>query len=309
MYIYTHMAILLKELTINYSPEKGKTTTLMQILMDYHAIFSVWQKEGSGGANVSPTSQRKTEIIDNLIEQVATAVLISLTNRLSENGRYAKDLKKMKFAYGQKNWLDFTASVDNLVGLAFGTPALKQIELNPKAELSKLSKVIQPFVKSTLGFPDIKPKEPAWKKYDKPLTAPPATIQQDLPFAGAQTNLPLKPKEKLPSVPADLPPMATPFAGNEPKRVPANWEKVFSQYGYNWDDADKEYKNTERNMKIQQQPNGVFTVIFPSGNTKEVRNLGLLLRKLQHNREKRHKEPAAQVTEANYKDLYRFLYD
>lgn len=323
------MAILLKELTIRYSPQGG---TFTQLVRDYYAMFSLWRNEGSGGSNVSPTGQRKTEVIDDVLEQIITRIAERFNRQFEFDDVQRKNLQQMNHAFKTKNWLDFHAAVEPMFK-AFGPGwfrDVKKMEMNPKDHVSSLSPSIKNFVQSSPGLPDA-PKKPEpiglvkpWnglgpdpskaslKALDKPLTAPPAEIPRELPMAGNQMHLPLKPREKLPPMPDNLPPLQKPFAGREPKRLGGNWETVLANYGYNWSEPDNAYKNEKREVMFQVQPNNSVKVFLPSGGTKNFANIGLILRRLAHNRKKRHAgkagEPQAQVTEENYKMLYEFLY-
>jgi hypothetical protein len=138
----------------------------------------------------------------------------------------------------------------------------------------------------------------------------PATSYQ--PPTPTPAPAPKPPREKLPSLPTNLPPIEPQFGGEESSRIPANWEKILGNYGYVWNEEEKMYKNPQRNTSIRFRPNNTSTVTSGSGKQKEFPNLGSLLRRLEHNRKKRHPavtgEPAAQVTEEHYKQLYEFLY-
>lgn len=306
------MAILLKELTIRYSPQGN---TFAQVARDYYAMFSLWRNEGSGGSNVSPTGQRKTEVIDDVLEQIAKMVVDRLNTQYGADERYQKNLRQVNHAFKTQNWLDFHGAVEPLFKVLGPVwfKDMKKLEMNPKDNVSLLSRSIQNFVKSSPGLPAATPKpEPKWKALDKPLTAPPEEIPRELPMGGNQMHLPLKPREKLPPMPDNLPPLQKPFAGRDPKRLGGNWETVLANYGYNWSEPDNAYKNEKREIMFQVQPNNSVKVLLPSGETKDFANIGLILRRLAHNRKKRHArkagEPQAQVTKENYKMLYEFLY-
>lgn len=307
------MAILLKELTIRYSPKSGD---IMQLIQDYYAMFSLWRNEGSGGSNVSPTSQRKTEVIDDVFEQVAKLLAVKLNDQLKSYDVHRKDLQRMNHALKMQDWLNFHGAIEPLIK-QYGPATfqgLKKSEMNPKDNLTALSPSIKNLVQSSPGLPAATPKpEPKWKSLDKPLTAPPAEIPRELPMGGNQMHLPLKPREKLPPMPDNLPPLQTAFAGRDPKRLGGNWETILANYGYNWSEPDNAYKNEKREVMFQVQPNNSVKVLLPSGETKDFANIGLILRRLAHNRKKRHArkagEPQAQVTEENYKMLYEFLYN
>lgn len=309
------MAILLKEITIRYSP---KGDSFLQAIRDYYAMFNLWRTEGSGG-QAGATNQRRSELIDDVFEQVAETFGKKLLDRFGKEWvNYAphnrKDIGVVSNSLKLHNWLDFHGAMEKIMYTIMGDSwmsSLKKADKNPKEMLSMLSPSIQNLVQRSSQFADIPKPEPKWKAYDKPMNARGSLggTQIDLPMAGGQMDLPLAPGEKLPQMPRNLPKMDTPFASDQPKRLAANWEKVMEKFGYKWSEADNGYKNEDRNMLIQIQPSNAARVFFPNGKSEVIPNLGKLFRRMQHNKNRRHKkEPAAQVTEDNFKQLYEFLY-
>jgi len=310
------MAILLKELTIRYSPQGGD---LMQLIKDYFAVFGLWQKHQQPGA----ASESKVEMINDVMHQVGKMTHQRMIQRLGEMDLSQKEginkiIAQFNHASSMEDWSEFTAALNELARLTSNRTRVGDFA---KVWKDASTADVSPSIWNLFGGRPKKPepvgvkpwdglgKDPS-KAFNKPLTAPPAEIPRELPMAGAQMHLPLKPREKLPPMPDNLPPLRT--AGNEPKRLGGNWETVLAQYGYNWSEPDNAYKQETRNVLLQVQPNNSIKAFLPSGKIRDFENIGLLLRKLAHARKKRHArkagEPQAQVTEENYKALYEFLY-
>ena len=109
------------------------------------------------------------------------------------------------------------------------------------------------------------------------------------------------------------------MAGNAPKKLGPQWEAIFKKYGYEWDENTKQYVSTKFGTRIEVYPDNSVQAYFASGEMKQYPNLGTILRTIAHAHRRRHPiekpaepapagEPKAQVTESDYKDLYRFLY-
>lgn len=302
------MAILLKEITIRYSPQGGN---LFQLLRDYFAVFGLWQRIQTGEV----VSERKAELINDVMHQVGKMTHARIVERLGNMDLHGKEginktIQKFNHAGNMENWPDFTAALSDL--------AKQTASVDRTGELGTMwrdakNTQVSPSLWGLFGGKPPTPKkpEPKWKQFDKPMNARGSLggTQQDLPMAGGQTDLPLAPGEKLPQMPRNLPKMDTPFASDEPKRLAANWEKVMEKFGYKWSEADNGYKNEERDVLVQVQPSNAVRVFFPNGKSETIPNLGKLFRIMKHNKNKRHKkEPAAQVSEDNFKQLYEFLY-
>lgn len=292
----------LKELTIRYSP---KGDNLFQLVKDYYAVFGLWQQIGAGG-QPGAASERKTEMVNDVMVQVAKMVQDRINKRAvqMQTPEMHKELRKFNHAAATENWLDFTAALSDIVR--------KSATLDRSGDLAKVWKSasatdVSPSLWNLFGGRPPTP-EPAWKKYDKPLRPPKDATggQRELPIAGSQIHLPFP---KMPQMPDDLPKMATPMAGTEPKRLGGNWEKLLTKFNYDWDESSKEYKNSQLGTTIRINPDNSANVTTVRGIRKDFVNLGLLLRALDHNRKKRHgKEPIAQVTEGDFVQLYEFLY-
>ncbi len=303
------MAILLKELRFNYAP-KGES--LLQLLRDFYAMFSVWREEGSGGQPGATTGGRAA-IIDDLFGQVAQKTGETILKRFENEWKHEaehnrKDIQKLAHTWKMQDWMNFSAHLTDLLRNIMGDALVRGFrKLNPKTIAKTLSPSIQQFVKSTKGFEDVPEPVPAWKQYDKPLKPPKdAASQRELPIAGSQTHLPFP---KFPTMPDDLPKMATPMAGTESKRLGGNWEQQLAKFNYQWDEEAKEYKNPTLGTSIKFEPNLSSTVKTTKGQELRFANLGQLFIALEKNRKQRHgKEPIAQVTENDFVKLYEFLY-
>ena len=147
-----------------------------------------------------------------------------------------------------------------------------------------------------------------------------------LPARGIDRTYRYVPPTPAPAPPEPVAPVIPPaptnvqeptMTGNTPKRLQGPWETLFKKYGYEWDESEKQYINQQRGVKIEIYPNNSVQVYYPGGGMKQYPNLGVVLRKMAHAKNKRHPkepeaapagEPRAQVTEENFKDLYRFLY-
>jgi hypothetical protein len=134
-----------------------------------------------------------------------------------------------------------------------------------------------------------------------------------IPTPTAQPSQPAPP-DLVPAPKSPLQPLAV---GAVPKRLSSNWEKVLAGFHYDWNDAEHGYvKNLsdDRMIKIVVMPDNTTTAIFPNGKTRHFPNLGEMFRTLAHSKTRRQANKAdepqvkAQVTEANFKDLYQFLY-
>ena len=122
-------------------------------------------------------------------------------------------------------------------------------------------------------------------------------------------------KPVVPPAPANI--QQPTMAGDAPKRLGGQWEAVFQKYGYDWNEEKKQYINPKTGVKIEVFPNNSIQAYAPDGRMRQYPNLGTVLRMMAHNKRRRHPaetpaapagEPKAQVTEADYKNLYRFLY-
>lgn len=299
------MAILLKEITIRYSPQGDN---LFQLLKDYYAVFGLWQRIQTGEI----VNQRKAELIDDVMYQIGKMIHPRILKRLGELDLHGKEglgksIKQFNHAAATENWPDLTAALSDI--------AKQTATIDRTGELANLwrdakNTQVSPSIQGLFGGPPKKP-EPKWKQFDKPMNARGSLggTQQDLPMAGGQTDLPLAPGEKLPQMQKNLPPLPTGMTAGGTKQIGGNWEKILNGFGYNWSEEDKAYKNDARNVKIQIFQNNSARAVLPSGKQKDFNNLGSLLRALGHNRKKRHgKEPTAQVAKENYKGLYEFLY-
>jgi len=310
------MAILLKELTIRYSPQGGD---LMQLIKDYFAVFGLWQKHQQPGA----ASESKVEMINDVMHQVGKMTHQRMIQRLGEMDLSQKEginkiIAQFNHASSMEDWTEFTSALNDLARLTSN-----RTRVGDFAKVWKDASVadVSPSIWNLFGGRPKKPepvgvkpwdglgKDPS-KAFNKPLTAPPAEIPRELPMAGAQMHLPLKPREKLPPMPSNLPPLATRPEG--PTRL-VTWEPVLTSFGYVWDEGNKVYRNDQRNVTLQVDGRtNSIKATFPSGKKKDYPNIGTLLRAMGHSKTKRHArkagEPQAQVTEENYKALYEFLY-
>lgn len=144
-------------------------------------------------------------------------------------------------------------------------------------------------------------------------TEAPKEVPDDIPmtFPKRPEKVP-DPTGKVPHRFRNLPPLDTSMTGNTSKRVGAGIESVFKNYGYEWSDIHNGYENPVRNVLIQiKQDNSANVTLRTIGREITYPNLGALLRKLAHNKKKRHS-----VTEnttisrhsKKYKDIYKLLY-
>jgi hypothetical protein len=304
--IYTHMAPLLKELTLRYSP---KSTSFSSVAADYYAMFNSWRTLGSGG-HPGASSQRKTEIIDDLFEQVWTQFDKQLSDYLSSTWSqyrpiYKKPIEKLRHARAVREPLDYHAAASEILTGILGHRWMRP-HVNPdidQQQFRNLSPIVQRFVQ--------KPHQP--EKTNSPATS--KVSQGQAPAQMAKPEEPSKPAEKLPLPAADLPPMEKPFATNAPKRLGGNWENILKDFGYDWNEDTDSYRNDKRGVRVQILGlRNSAEVTYAGGKKKTFATIGELLRAMGHARRRRHatvkvgQEPAAQVTNEDYKLLYEFLY-
>lgn len=279
--------LLLKEITLNYIPSSD---TIDQLARDYYVMFALWKRAGSGAMAFGggPEPQKRTEVIDQVFEQVATL----LGERIIGTYGESDSTRNLEHYLKMEDWLNFHAEVEQV--LKSKLPGSFQtykntIETDPRSAADSSNLRLSPIVKKLVTTASQFPKK------EKP----------------ADTSSPSPKKPTLPQIPTDVPPLGSPMAGNQSKRIPSNWEEVLKTYGYEWDESESAYKNPERNATIKIKPNYTSEVFLPSGNTMKFSNLGSLFLKLEDNKKKRQlqqTEPTAQVTTENYKMLYEFLY-
>ena len=106
------MAILLKEITIRYSP---KGNNLFQLLKDYYAVFGLWQKSKTG----DPLNQRKEELINDVMHQVGKMTHTRMLQRLGEmdlshTDNINKLIRQFNHAAAMENWPDFTGALSDI---------------------------------------------------------------------------------------------------------------------------------------------------------------------------------------------------
>ena len=205
------MANLIKELQLRYSPEGGSPR---QVSHDYFAMFALWRAEGSGGDG-GATSIGRSRLVDDVFRQVAEAMGLKYAEGRQLAGREVikKDIGQLNHYLKMEDWMNFHGVVKDILRktvVSTRFQELSKMETNPKAHLDDFSRMIRELVRSSRVLPDApgastkSEPEPAYKQFDKPLTAPPAALSPELPMKGAQMHLPLKPQEKIP-VPEHVP--------------------------------------------------------------------------------------------------------
>ena len=198
------MANLIKELQLRYSPEGGSPR---QVSHDYFAMFALWRAEGSGGDG-GATSIGRSRLVDDVFRQVAEAMGLKYAEGRQLAGREVikKDIGQLNHYLKMEDWMNFHGVVKDILRktvVSTRFQELSKMETNPKAHLDDFSRMIRELVRSSRVLPDApgastkSEPEPAYKQFDKPLTAPPAALSPELPMKGAQMHLPLKPQEKF----------------------------------------------------------------------------------------------------------------
>lgn len=315
------MAIIsLKELTLRYSP---KDDTLDQLIRDYYAIYPLWKEEGSGAMKFggAPAPEKRTEVIDQVFEQVATKLAKRLFLAAKNVESYRKIAVNIQHHLKMEDWIELHAEMEKIIKSYLGNStfyaAKNKVERDPIGAARKYGVVISPLIKQLVSTSKIAPKPPT----EVPATpAPeiPAPIIAPSPAPEVPTSVPEKPVYSIaPELPPGVPPLGTPMAGKTPKRLVA-LEKELERMGYKWSEEEQMYKNTERGSSITIFPDNSSLAKNNTGKEYNFSNLGELLKKLYANRA----QPAAQtepstvppapstpLTEAHYKTLFNFLYN
>jgi len=278
---------------------------------------------GSGGLKGTTQTEKRRQVIDDIHTQIAKKFSEYILDKFSkfsyfqleQNLPYENNIKEAKktlrelhHAYKMEDLHEIYASINKLLGITksytfLNIPGvfyskIKQV-VNPLDFLNSdkfvLSPIVEKFIRiNSLFFKQTEPVTPQQKIETEPITepiTPPYSINK-------------------PSEPVDI---QTPsISGEELKRLSAAWEKILNNYGYYWEESENYYKNNIRDVIIKiYQDDSVKVNILSKNREIRFNNLGLLFRKLKHNKDKRHnteKEPEAQLKENHFKDLFRFLY-
>lgn len=304
-YIYRHMPILLKEITLNYEPDRGYPR-IEQLIRDYYAMFTLWKSAGSGklAFGGGPEPEKRTAVIDQVFEQVAKMLGSEL---LIKFGTDKKETRKLEHYLKMEDWLNLHAEIETLVkqilpGWRFQGVKGK-LERDPRNTNMKFSSLVKRLIGTSRQFPST----------EEPKETPPTPVSVEPPTSAPSVSLPppLEPTPRAyPPLPAD-PSFAKPIGvGDEPKRIPG-WEGLMTRYGYTWSEEDKAYKSSERNVLIRVFPNNSAQVFLPNGGIRDFPTLGALFNAMEQNKKKRHHkkgEPAAHLTKEDFTKLFEFLY-
>lgn len=305
------MAIIsLKELTLRYSP---KSDTLDQLIQDYYAIYPLWKEEGSGAMKFGggPSPEKRTEVIDQVFEQVATLLAERLFLAAKNVNSYRKIAVNIKHHLKMEDWIELHAEMEKIIQNYLGNAAFyatkNKVERDPIGAAKKYGVQISPLIKQLVSTSKIAPSGASQTSTDVPPMKEP-----EVPSPAPTVEPPAAPEPYsiAPQLPPGIPPLGAPMAGKNPKRLMA-MEQELEKYGYKWSEEDQVYKNDEwqSTITINQDNSSVVRV---QGKEFTFPNLGELFKKLALNKQKRYTnaaEPSAQITETHYKTLFNFLYN
>jgi hypothetical protein len=229
------------------------------------------------------------------------ATLMELGFTIIGKGNTAASLKNANRIYLDKlsddSYIFFSADKTTIETFRYLQDAIEYVQREWKAKM-RSGRGVDRFAVISPVLPKPAPRNP----YGNPT---PSSL------GGSVTNPELTPPPVPPAVPTNIPALGAPMAGAQGKRLGPNWEQFMTNLGFTWSDVDNGYRNQSRDTSIQVQPDNSVRV-FSKGHTKNYPNLGVLFRRLNHQRTQAQPvaagEPTAQINEANYRTLFRFLY-